>query len=244
MSANTSNAIEADPFWKEVVAIMTGGKKLRSDSYLANLTGEDLEQLRLCLLLPGSLEKQLGSAPKWRGGPRDGQPPDISTLSRIGQALREAELMRELERQELLKTATEQRCGQLGLNSQLTNAVMQIVGEEAIKQRAAGVVDDFALNAARVLLQREGMAAKAELEKLKLEIARQAETRQQEQLNLMREKFQIECCETFLAWFKDDKARQIAESSSSNADKIAELRREYFKDVDALQQSGQVKLPE
>jgi hypothetical protein len=29
-----------------------------------------------------------------------------------------------------------------------------------------------------------------------------------------------------------------------NAEKIAALRREYFKDVDALQQSGSVKLPD
>jgi hypothetical protein len=64
-------------------------------------------------------------------------------------------------------------------------------------------------------------------------------------LELAQERFQVECCEKFLAWFKDAKAKEIAESSLGNSEKIAALRQEYFKDVDALQQSGQtaVKLP-
>ena len=56
-------------------------------------------------------------------------------------------------------------------------------------------------------------------------------------------KFQQATCEFFLQWFNDQKARDIANSTGSNAEKIAQLRQTYFKDVDALQQSGQVKLP-
>lgn len=63
-------------------------------------------------------------------------------------------------------------------------------------------------------------------------------------LELAQERFQVECCEKFLAWFKDAKAKEIAESSLGNSEKIAALRQEYFKDVDALQQSGTVKLPD
>lgn len=63
-------------------------------------------------------------------------------------------------------------------------------------------------------------------------------------LDLQEQKFQVVVCEKFLEWFKDEKARGIAESSVGNAEKIEALRREYFKDVDALEQSGQVKLPE
>ena len=61
---------------------------------------------------------------------------------------------------------------------------------------------------------------------------------------LAREKFAVETCKCFLAWFKDSKARDIAESGLSNAEKIAALRAEYFKDVDALEASGGVNLPD
>jgi hypothetical protein len=63
------------------------------------------------------------------------------------------------------------------------------------------------------------------------------------ELKLAEDKFQIEVCEHFLVWFKDAKAQEIANSSVSNAEKIAALRKEYFKDVDELQASGKVVLP-
>jgi len=65
----------------------------------------------------------------------------------------------------------------------------------------------------------------------------------QQQLQLEREKFQVLACEYFLQWFKDKQAQEIANSTSSNADKIARLRQTYFADVDALQASGKVVLP-
>lgn len=61
---------------------------------------------------------------------------------------------------------------------------------------------------------------------------------------LVREKFETETCKKFLLWFKDAKAREIADSGLSNAQKIAALRAEYFKDVDALEASGGVQLPD
>ena len=64
------------------------------------------------------------------------------------------------------------------------------------------------------------------------------------ELVLAEEKAQKDTCEFFLKWFSDKRAQEIATSSMSNADKIATLRKEYFKDVDALQQSGKVVLPE
>lgn len=63
-------------------------------------------------------------------------------------------------------------------------------------------------------------------------------------LALSLEKFELECCTKFLAWFRDAKAREIAESNATNADKIARLRQTYFADVDELEKSGAVKLPE
>lgn len=64
------------------------------------------------------------------------------------------------------------------------------------------------------------------------------------ELKVSEGKFQQATCEFFLQWFNDAKARDIANSTGSNAEKIAQLRQAYFKDVDALQASGKVKLPE
>lgn len=82
----------------------------------------------------------------------------------------------------------------------------------------------------RLVLARESAETKAGLER--------------ERLALDREKFEVEMCKKFVAWFADAKAREIAESGLSNADKIAALRAEYFRDVDALEKSGGVTLPE
>lgn len=63
------------------------------------------------------------------------------------------------------------------------------------------------------------------------------------QARLSRDKFQRDTCELFLRWFKDERARQIADSNATNADKIAALRDAFFADVDALDASGEVELP-
>lgn len=62
-------------------------------------------------------------------------------------------------------------------------------------------------------------------------------------LRLDAEKLQIETCEKFLAWYHDAKARDIADSAASNAEKIAALRKTFFADVDAMEASGKVNLP-
>ena len=69
-------------------------------------------------------------------------------------------------------------------------------------------------------------------------------SQKERELRLAEDKFQVTVCEKFLEWFKDAKAREIADSSVGNAEKIAQLRLEYFKDVDALQKSGKVVLPQ
>jgi len=62
--------------------------------------------------------------------------------------------------------------------------------------------------------------------------------------DLIRDKFETETCKKFLLWFRQEKAREIADSGLSNADKIAALRAEYFRDVDTMEASGEVKLPD
>jgi len=63
-------------------------------------------------------------------------------------------------------------------------------------------------------------------------------------LQLNREKFAAQTCELFLKWYGDKRAKEIADSNLSNADKIAALRQTYFADVEALAQSGKVVIPE
>jgi hypothetical protein len=65
----------------------------------------------------------------------------------------------------------------------------------------------------------------------------------EQQFKFDREKFAVGTCELFLKWFKDEKAKAIASSNVSNAEKISQLRQTYFADVDALEKSGAVVLP-
>lgn len=51
-------------------------------------------------------------------------------------------------------------------------------------------------------------------------------------LRLEAEKVQVWTAEKFLEWFKDQRAIQIAEGKGSNSEKIAELRRIMFADLD------------
>ena len=62
-------------------------------------------------------------------------------------------------------------------------------------------------------------------------------------LQIERQKFQIHACEKFLEWYRDQRAQQIAESNLPRAQQIAELRKTFFADVDALEKAGTIQLP-
>ena len=63
------------------------------------------------------------------------------------------------------------------------------------------------------------------------------------ELKLAEEKFQIEFCEKILDQVLRDAAERIANSNLSQSAKIAEMRQLAFKDVEALEKSGKLKLP-
>ena len=167
-SRGSAAAWEQDSFWREVVAVLTGGKKLRGEHYLQNLSAEELEQLRSALAFAGTLLEQSKLCPPRRGGSTDGSLPPVSLLSEISQAVREVVTLRSLQRQDLISAATKDRCGQLGLDPQLTNAVVRVVAEEALRQQAENQVGNFAISAANVLLLAEGMRTKGQLEEVKV----------------------------------------------------------------------------
>lgn len=77
----------------------------------------------------------------------------------------------------------------------------------------------------------------------KLFLGLRRERTRREVLALDRERFETEVVGNALDIFESDKLRQIAESNAPRAEKIAAIRKEYFKDVDELQNSGKVALP-
>jgi hypothetical protein len=85
---------------------------------------------------------------------------------------------------------------------------------------------------------------KAELDREKLELAKQSEARQQEALAFEREKVELAAAEKMLDRALQAKANEINSNTDlSRADKIAAMRKAAFADVDALEKSGEVQVP-
>ena len=165
---STIAAWEQDSFWKEVVTVITGGKKLRGDHYLQGLSGEQLEQLRSALSAPGNLADQQKLCPARCGGKTDGELPPISLLSDLSSPVRQVIASRQLVADDAIANRAKERCQELGLDQRVTNAVLRTVGEEALRQRAQNLVGPFAISAANVLLMAEGMRTKGKLEEVKV----------------------------------------------------------------------------
>jgi len=87
-------------------------------------------------------------------------------------------------------------------------------------------------------------AVRAVTDAERLDLQRQQLAQRDQALAMQREKMEVQSCELFLKWMQDKRALAIADGKTSNAEKIAALRREFFKDVDALEKSGQVELPQ
>lgn len=221
-------AWEQDSFWREVVAVLTGGKKLRGEHYLQRLSESELEQLRSALSAPGTLLEQQKLCPARRGGATDGDLPPVSLLSEIAQAMRQVVVLRQCQVNDAIGKAAKDRCKDLGLDPELTNRVVRIVGEEALVQHDRNVVGPFAISAAQVLLMAEGMRTKGKQEEVKIDLRKQAEARQGKKLSLEVEKFQRETVELFIKWSAEKAAREIASSNLSHADKIEQLGQAMF----------------
>ena len=95
----------------------------------------------------------------------------------------------------------------------------------------------------RLNLDRESAKTRFEFEREKIELRKQAEARSQEKLQFEREKWITESCRKILAAATDQRAKDIAELSVSNEEKIKLLRKTYFADVDELEKSGEVQIP-
>lgn len=85
---------------------------------------------------------------------------------------------------------------------------------------------------------------RVEKDTMDVQIKRDALDLKKKELALTREKHEVQTCAKFLEWYQDKRATAIAEGSGSNAEKIAALRQLYFADVEAMAESGAVKLPD
>ena len=65
-----------------------------------------------------------------------------------------------------------------------------------------------------------------------------------EGLGVLREKFERESCGALLEWVRNAGWREIGEGPMTNSEKFALLRQALFADVDELEKSGEVVLPD
>jgi hypothetical protein len=116
---------------------------LRPDSYEHALARHSLEQLELlysALLQPGlSLKEIQELVPPFPGGPRDGEKPSLSTLSKIGERLRTSLMMLEVESTAKMMEAVQRKIKkELPTDSNLQENVLDelvtLIGQEAIQQ--------------------------------------------------------------------------------------------------------------
>lgn len=78
----------------------------------------------------------------------------------------------------------------------------------------------------------------------RVEVARALAEERKKMGALAREKFETEIGGRLLTMLQDKAAMEIANSSAPQSEKIAALRKQYFADVDALEASGAVVLPQ
>lgn len=225
-------AWDQDDYWKKVVEVITDGnsRKLRPEHYLQRLSAEELDQLRLALSCAGSFAEQQPLCPKMRGGKYDGQAPSVGLLSDLSAAMRQAEMLGQLQVQAAVNAAAKEHCAKLGLNPDLTNAVVRIVGEQALVEKARNQVGSFALNAANVLLNAEAMRTKGRQEEVKINLRKQAEARQSRKLSLEIQKFQFDAAQACLDKLPELQAIR-KDSSLTTAQKLDQIRFKLFGEI-------------
>jgi len=230
---STSRAWQNDAFWSDVVSVITGGPdvKLRADHYLENLSAEQLAELRWALSTPGTFEEQRLLCPKRRGGPYHGELPGMRLLSEIAKAIRQAEALKEVRFQRATEEAASQRCKELGLDPTLTNAVLRVIGEEALAQKAEQKLGTFALGAASILLNAESSRTKGKQEEVKIELRKGSEQLQREKLQLDVQKFQRGQIALLKKYHAVEGVREILGSAETEDEKTEQLGLRIFGDL-------------
>ncbi len=109
-------------------------------------------------------------------------------------------------------------------------------GEFALLQRANKTQNSDLFTAATMAADmRRRLDLEEKTAQTKGEIARAKLTQKDRDFALAREKFITQSCEKIMLAARDPKVREVVESAIPQAEKIAFLRQEYFKDIDNLE---------
>ena len=181
----------ADPFWRDVVNTLTRGKKLRFSHYLEALTSEDLDQLRCIMSSTLSVAAQREKCPPRRHGQTAGALPSLDLVSRISMAIRRTQSLRDLQVENLVETAR-LRCQKLGVDTGLTDQVIQAVAQEVLNQKTQQQLGPQAIATGKLLLQLEAVRSKSQQEQEKIRLREKAEVRQHDKLRLDWEKYRFD----------------------------------------------------
>ena len=99
---------------------------------------------------------------------------------------------------------------------------------------------DTVLKVGQLIFEREAVSKRNSKLFIGLRRLRQKDVDQM----IERNRFEMEFCERFLEFYNEETARRIVtDPQTTKNEKIAQLRKHFFADVDAKEQSGSVKLP-
>lgn len=232
---------------------------LRPDSYehaIARQSLEHLEQVYAQVLAPGqTMEEARENCPPWPAAGTSGAPskyagklPSQNTLCEIGTRLRTEATLNDLGRVSHFVDKVRSRATKLPIGQQpkVLDTIMTLVGEEMVQQKLTGgksVLEN--LDAVDRLLSNDIAKTKAQFEQQKIDIRKQAEERQRNKLKFEMDKLKDQVSAKLLDKAVRDAAEKIATSTSmTRTQQIAAMRKAAFADVDEMERSGAVKLPD
>jgi len=199
-------AWEGNAFWRAVVPVLTGGKRLRSSHYLEGLTAPELEQLRRALASAGSMLARQQLCPRRRGGDYDGELPDLTTLTRLTDAIRLATAPRDDQPP--------------GVAPDVTNRVLNILAQRVIDPKAEPPPGIVAVATGNLLIRSEDARAKIKLRE-------QAEARLDEKLELAWEKHEFNAAKRVLPLLPELQAIQ-KDNTLTDFEKLDQIRMKLF----------------
>jgi len=133
-------------------------------------------------------------------------------------------------------------CHEISDSAELAEAVKELLSDKKLK-----LAPETVSQAAQIVFENRALKRDDGNLFVALRVARQNDKRLEQnerKLKLEIEKFQTLVLEKSLDLFENKKLRDIAESSAPRADKIAALRKAAFADIDELEKSGKVELPQ
>lgn len=195
-------------------------KKIRPDDVLGNLPDDVQASIYGWLKVPGN---SLAKGVQWVRE-QHALETSVSSLSRFYQ-----KKSREEWQDMLLKTSASTK---LWIEK----------ADQQLPQTSRGLANNLIQKAAELQMSGAPVTMLEPLVEMSMKIIEQMDRSASVQTD--RAKFEVRTCELFLQWMRDERAKKIADSDAPNSEKISQLRQTYFADVDELEKSGEVQLPQ